>query len=367
MNKDCAIDHVKEKEEEEDSDDEETDDEEFMSYLTEMFVRLLGELKDSNKNEQKQIIEEVNGILDEMERKELESVLSDELSNKIHKMIKEKKLSMENAILLLKHIGYLKTLKRINIYDFEKISLGERIDKMNAEEEEKKEEKNKKLLADLCECYLLLTYRPSYEFISASCILCILKVASRKDETEEVQKDVEIALLALRYISQYFKVPEELYLNEIREIIKYHQKHHNLTSLAYQSAWQFLVNRMVYDNSPVEVIANELHFAREAISELEELTKCIDWKKNGDQMKEMEEENLLEKWITTLNIYFRGCEIRKKEHVVLIESIIQMLRAAKDYCSGISEKCIELLITVSYNTSVEIEDLLKCGAVEEGE
>ncbi|KAH7829798.1 uncharacterized protein MONOS_3341 [Monocercomonoides exilis] len=139
---------------------------------------------------------------------------------------------------------------------------------MIIDENEKKKEVNEKILTDLCESYLLLNRWPSSEMDSII-VPCLLKVASKKDETEEAQKEVEIALLALGNIGFW----EKLYLNEITDIIKYHQEHQNLTRLAYQSAWGILIYGFTKVDSLEEVIVNELHFVREATRELEELTK----------------------------------------------------------------------------------------------
>ncbi|KAH7819689.1 uncharacterized protein MONOS_17934 [Monocercomonoides exilis] len=72
---------------------------------------------------------------------------------------------------------------------------------MIAEEEEKKEKekRNEKLLVDLCECYLFLSCGFTHELLSV-CSPCLLKAASVKEESEENQKDVEMALLALSCI-----------------------------------------------------------------------------------------------------------------------------------------------------------------------
>ncbi|KAH7827005.1 uncharacterized protein MONOS_17350 [Monocercomonoides exilis] len=124
---------------------------------------------------------------------------------------------------------------------------------------------------------------------------CLLKIALNKQEDEETQKEVELALLALNNTG-LIKNDKELHLNKITEIIKYHQEHHNLTQLAYQSAWRLLVNRLWVDNCLEEVIVNELHFVREAARELEELSKCVDWtrkdKENGgkEEKKELNKE-----------------------------------------------------------------------------
>ncbi|KAH7819267.1 uncharacterized protein MONOS_2876 [Monocercomonoides exilis] len=329
----------------------------------EKFLKLLDDLENCNEDAQKQKIVEMNEIIDEMNEELFKSVFSKEMFDKIDEMIEEKKLTLENAVLLLKHIGYLKGLIKMWSNNFEDSKLIKRIEKMIAEEEKKKELKNEKLLVDICECYISLRSGFPPELLSI-CVPCLLKVALKKEESEETQKETEMALLALNRISAYRDVEQELYLNEIREIFKYHQEHHNLTRLSYQSVWEFLFCRLFYDGDLEDIILNELHLVREATRELEELSKCIDWKKNEDKMKEMKDESVLGRWISTLNIYFRECQIRKKEHVVLIGCIVQMLRAAKDNHREICEKCIELLITVSYNTTVEIEDLLKSGAVD---
>ncbi|KAH7818590.1 uncharacterized protein MONOS_17999 [Monocercomonoides exilis] len=73
----------------------------------------------------------------------------------------------------------------------------------------------------------------------------LLREGLKKGESEDVQKDVDLALSALGNIKLSSIMKREMYLNEITEIIKYHQAHHNLTHLAYQSAWQFLTSRTV--------------------------------------------------------------------------------------------------------------------------
>ncbi|KAH7815548.1 uncharacterized protein MONOS_18318 [Monocercomonoides exilis] len=102
--------------------------------------------------------------------------------------------------------------------------------------------------------------------LDSICVPCLLKVASKKEESEETQKEVEIALLALSN-TKYFGMKREMYLNKIKAIIEYHQEHHNLTRLAYQSTWQFLVARLECDKSLGDAIINALHFTREAARE----------------------------------------------------------------------------------------------------
>eukprot|EP00770_Monocercomonoides_exilis_P006452 MONOS_6417.1-p1 / transcript=MONOS_6417.1 / gene=MONOS_6417 / organism=Monocercomonoides_exilis_PA203 / gene_product=unspecified product / transcript_product=unspecified product / location=Mono_scaffold00202:8837-9448(-) / protein_length=183 / sequence_SO=supercontig / SO=protein_coding / is_pseudo=false len=182
-------------------------------------------------------------------------------------MIEEKKLTLENAILLLKHAGFWNALKDMPIHEFGKSSLENRFEKMIVEEEKKNEEKNEKLLVDLCECYLLLSNGLALTNIVSIIVPCLLKAALNKEENEEAQKEVEMALLALKNLGMWKHVEQELYLDKTIEIIKYHQEHYNLTRLAYQPAWQFLIFRFCKDKSLEELIANELHFAREAIKE----------------------------------------------------------------------------------------------------
>ncbi|KAH7820522.1 uncharacterized protein MONOS_301 [Monocercomonoides exilis] len=76
-------------------------------------------------------------------------------------MIEERKISMENALVLLKQIGYCNVLMDLWSRSFEESSLKKKIEKLKVEEEEKKEEKNEMLLVDLCECYVSLSYHLS--------------------------------------------------------------------------------------------------------------------------------------------------------------------------------------------------------------
>ncbi|KAH7822899.1 uncharacterized protein MONOS_15428 [Monocercomonoides exilis] len=241
--------------------------------LEDKFSKLFYELEHCNEDVQRKIIEETNGIVEEMNEEEFELVFTKDLYDKMNKMIEEKKVSMENTILLLKHVGYCDVLKNVWNPFVEESSLSKRFEQMIIDKNEKKKEgKNKKLLANLSECYLLLNRWASSEVILI-CMHCVLKVAMNKEESEEAQKEVEMALLALSNIAMWKIIEEKLFLKEIKEIIQYHQKCGNLTRLAYQSAWRFLVSRLWDDNSLEKVIVVEQHFAREAARELEELSK----------------------------------------------------------------------------------------------
>ncbi|KAH7819569.1 uncharacterized protein MONOS_7029 [Monocercomonoides exilis] len=165
-----------------------------------------------------------------------------------------------------------------------------------------------------------------------------------KEENEDAKKEAEMALLALNCIRNKYKVPEELYLDEIKEIIQHHQKRHNLTHLSYQSAWDFLINRFHTNIFLEDTIVNDLHFVREAAREIEELSKCVDWKKRkeGEEKKEKKtkEEIVLVRWVRTLETFSRLCKLRNEELAVIIGIIVQLFRAAKFF----SEDMIRVII-----------------------
>eukprot|EP00770_Monocercomonoides_exilis_P009699 MONOS_9651.1-p1 / transcript=MONOS_9651.1 / gene=MONOS_9651 / organism=Monocercomonoides_exilis_PA203 / gene_product=5' nucleotidase family protein / transcript_product=5' nucleotidase family protein / location=Mono_scaffold00406:16251-20821(+) / protein_length=884 / sequence_SO=supercontig / SO=protein_coding / is_pseudo=false len=288
-------------------------------------------------------------LADKMDKDELKTVFTTELFNKIHQMIEKKKIDLENAILLLKHIGYYKVLKGISLDGFGISLLNRRFEKMIFEEDQKKEGENEKLLSDLCECYMSLSFFFQTEMLRI-CVPCVLKVALKKEEEEEAQKDAEMALLTFRNIDIYYVVIEELYMKEMMEIMKYHQKHRNLTRHAYQSAWEFLMGRLYNNKSFEEVFVNELHFAREASRELEQLIQRVDWKRaeeeRGKEGKETKEEWTLMRWLNVISPYILECKLWNEELVELIGSIVNVYRTAKN------------------NFQVKIEDLLKSGAVD---
>ncbi|KAH7819650.1 uncharacterized protein MONOS_14701 [Monocercomonoides exilis] len=181
---------------------------------------------------------------------------------------------------------------------------------MIAEEDGKKEGKDEKLIADLGECNLYFGCSSSLE-LNSILVPCLLKVALKKEENEETQKEVEMALLALSCIDTYYNVSRVLYLNEIKEIIEYHQEHHNLTQLAYQSAWAFFIRGFYRDLSLEKIFVEELHFAREARRELEELSN----------------------------------------------SIVQVFAASKDFRIEISQQCVHSLRVAMRNRVVKVDDL----------
>ncbi|KAH7828088.1 uncharacterized protein MONOS_1616 [Monocercomonoides exilis] len=336
------------------------------TYRTKKFTELFSELEDCDEIEQKVGILEINKIIDEMNEEELESIFTPNLFNKVDKMIEEKKMTMKNAILLLKHVGYCNVLKNVCNRCFRGSSLNKIFEEMIFKEEKKRKEKDEKFLVDLCECYLLLSDCYSLKFVSV-CVPCLLKVALNKEESEENQKEVETALFTLSYIGKWNDVGKILFLEEIKEIIQYNQEHRNLTRLAYQSAIQFLTDRLYKDISLEQIIMNELHFVKEARRELEELIGCIDWKRERKEKrrgKEAKEELVLLRWLKILDFCFDLCKLWNEEYVGLIDSIAQVHRAAKENNREICFYCIYSFKLATENIVVKVEDLLNGGAVD---
>ncbi|KAH7815969.1 uncharacterized protein MONOS_13058 [Monocercomonoides exilis] len=307
----------------------------------------------------------MNKIMEDMRREEFLSVFTKELFNKIDEMIEEKKIRMENVRMLIKRVAYWIELKNAWYYSFEFSELSQRIREMIVEEDWKKEKKDEKLLIDLCKWCLSVSFSTSSKLISI-CLPCIMKAASNKEENEEAKEEVEMALLALNGYG-YCEISEELYLNEIKDIIQHHQEHHNLTRLAYQSAWQFLMNRFDKDKNLEAVIVNELHFVREAIKELEELTRNVNWKKEKEEErrgKEAKEEIVILRWFDIIMENISQCKLRNEEFIRFIGSIVELYRAAKDIHRGICGECIDFLRFAARSEPVKNDDLLKGGAID---
>ncbi|KAH7832512.1 uncharacterized protein MONOS_2707 [Monocercomonoides exilis] len=311
--------------------------------------------------------EEMNGMLNDMDKEELKQFFSKEEFDENYKLIELNKYPFEKALMLLKHIGHKNAKKPTKRQFFTNAFLKKRFGRVILEEGKKKEEKDEKLLIDLCECCLFWCERfdPTIDGLLVICVPCLLKVALNKEESKEAQKEIEYALLALSGFCEEPKMPEELYSNEIKEIIQHHQKHHNLTRLAYQSAWQFLYCRKFDKRETEEAIMNELHFVREAISELEELMGCIDWKSKEEdgRGKEREEVITLIRWLQTLESLFL-CRSWNEEHAELIRSVARVYLASKDSHRDVSYWCIDSFRCSAYNRAVNINELLKNGAIE---
>ncbi|KAH7822655.1 uncharacterized protein MONOS_7273 [Monocercomonoides exilis] len=177
--------------------------------IMEKFTELFDELEHCDEEEQKQKIEEMNVLMDEMNKDEIYFAFPKERRNKVNEMIEKKKFSIENTIFMLKHFVYCKALK-VNPCLFGCFSsLNKRLEKMIIDEDEKKkEERNEKLLTDLCECYVILVDGHIGGEMLSICVPCLLKVALKKEENEEIQKDVEMALLTLSYAGCGVKLNE---------------------------------------------------------------------------------------------------------------------------------------------------------------
>ncbi|KAH7827546.1 uncharacterized protein MONOS_17328 [Monocercomonoides exilis] len=333
--------------------------------VTKRFLVLFDELGHCTEIEQKQKIKKMNRLIDEMDKKELRFTFTLEYFETIDKMIEEKKLTFDNAILLMKHIGYWIALINMTVYGFFTSSLCKRIQEMIIIEEKLKEGKNESLLVDLCECYLLINDVKSSELLSI-CVPCLMKVALRKEDSKDIQEEVEMALISINNINEYKFIEKELFLSNVTEIFQNYQEHRNLTRLAYQSAWQFLVFRLWCHGNLRDVIVNELHFAREATRELEELIECVDWKRKEDEMSKEEAKaaSIAKRWLATLAFFFQSFILMNEEFILLICRIVEVFRVAKDNCREICNRCIDSVIYAAGNRAMKVEYLLKSGAVD---
>eukprot|EP00770_Monocercomonoides_exilis_P013467 MONOS_13415.1-p1 / transcript=MONOS_13415.1 / gene=MONOS_13415 / organism=Monocercomonoides_exilis_PA203 / gene_product=unspecified product / transcript_product=unspecified product / location=Mono_scaffold00824:16031-16568(-) / protein_length=127 / sequence_SO=supercontig / SO=protein_coding / is_pseudo=false len=103
------------------------------------------------------------------------------------------------------------------------------------------------------------------------CMTCVLKAASKKEDDEETKKEVEIALVSLSSIDYWKQLENTRHLGNIAEIIIYHQQNHNLTSLAYQSIWEFLIGKTFHLKNLENLIDDKLKFIQQAAVELKDL------------------------------------------------------------------------------------------------
>ncbi|KAH7821075.1 uncharacterized protein MONOS_18643 [Monocercomonoides exilis] len=330
------------------------------------FLKLFRELEGCNEEEQKQKIEEMNGTMEEMNEEEFLSIFTKELFNRIAQMIEVGKLRLENVSVLLKSMGHRKTFTLVEKGDFDYSLLGERFEssinfaKMFVE-------KNEKLIVDIFECYVML--RCNYFLFSEDVLLaivpCLLKIAQNKEGSEEVQKEVEMALLALSLIKVDNLKDFDLDLNEVTEIIEYHQEHHNLTRLAYLSVWLFLLNRFQSERNLEEDFMSKLHFEREAARELEELTECVDWNEKARETKRMKGlQIMILKWINGILDFLCCFQLWNDECCVLIRCIVGVCKEAKKNEGEMYRKCINDFRNMASLKNVRIDTLLREGVVD---
>ncbi|KAH7831262.1 uncharacterized protein MONOS_3890 [Monocercomonoides exilis] len=326
----------------------------------------LVELKQSSATKQKVVVEKMDELMKDINQEEFTFIFTTEMMDKIDKMIEEKKITLENALWLLKCVGQCEVLKILWNGSFYFSLLCRRFERMIVDEDKKKkEDKNEKLMIDLCECYMFHYDRDLSEILPII-LPCVLNVALKKEESEETLKEVEIALLAISCTGYWRKMQKELYLNEIKEIVQYHQEHHNLTPLAYQSTWKFLITRLYKDKSLSEVFVNELHFSREAARELEEPEKHVDWKIKENEMKKTKEVKEISKWIEMVDDFFEYSEQWNDECVVLVRCLSKLCVMARENFKAIVIEYCEIFSSIICSQPVlaVANDVLKGGVFD---
>ncbi|KAH7828889.1 uncharacterized protein MONOS_16356 [Monocercomonoides exilis] len=219
-------------------------------------------------------------------------------------------------------------------------------------------------LVDLCECYSMNIDIEIPETLTPVIMSCLLRVALRKDESKETRNEVEMALVSLGNIGYKTRIEQEVYLNEIMKIILNHQEHNNLTRLAYQSAWQFLTQRLSVCGRLEEVIVKELHFAREAANEMEHLIKYVDWTPNEDKVKKEMVVGFVKRWIAITEKCISRCYSLRFESDEILECLVRLHGASKENHKSVSKECIRVLGNMIFKKSVRVKALLKSGAVE---
>eukprot|EP00770_Monocercomonoides_exilis_P015039 MONOS_14985.1-p1 / transcript=MONOS_14985.1 / gene=MONOS_14985 / organism=Monocercomonoides_exilis_PA203 / gene_product=unspecified product / transcript_product=unspecified product / location=Mono_scaffold01120:4915-5803(+) / protein_length=270 / sequence_SO=supercontig / SO=protein_coding / is_pseudo=false len=208
-----------------------------------------------------------------MSVKELGCVFAGKAFEKIFEMVEGEKLVLEDGIMLLKHVGYFKALSDIHTDNDGESSFRKRFERRVMNEEWKKGPKKEKMLNDVCECYAL-SYEQFVTFnFSLVCVPRLLGVASNKGDSQDAQKEVETALLALSHIGEDEYVEEDVFMSSIVSVIVRHQQNSNLTQLAYQSAWQFLMNRMHTKAQMESAMSMHFGFVEEGRRELAEKGK----------------------------------------------------------------------------------------------
>ncbi|KAH7815465.1 uncharacterized protein MONOS_14359 [Monocercomonoides exilis] len=301
-----------------------------------------------------------------MDERNLETLYSAEMFNEIGQMIEDEELSLEKAILLLKQMGRCKMMESIASFGFDESQLSKRLAKMAVEEEKKNERKNKKLLVDVCECHLSLfqfyfSFEPELLLV---CQPCLLEVALSKEESEERQKEVEMALLALSCIPDFAPIEKERYVSEMAEIIEYHEEHRNLTHLASQSAWLFFVKRIGKERELEKVIVKELDLMREAARELEELKNGVDWEKTERRVKKRKEVRMIRRWFGTLWSFFSNSRMHCAECAEFVRCVAKTITSAKESCREVFSECFGLFRYMVSKDAGYVGDLLKGGAVD---
>ncbi|KAH7818420.1 uncharacterized protein MONOS_8791 [Monocercomonoides exilis] len=330
--------------------------------LAERFSKLISMFNICSEAQQMVSIKELNTMMEKMEKTEFNDALTVELFNKINGMIGGNKIIPNEAIILIKQIGYWKAMKIISNCNFKSSLLSKRFELIISKE------KNEKLLADLCECYLLLYDSYINEEMNSTCLPCLLKVASDKEESPEAQKEVELALLALSEASRVMRVKQEDHLTEVVKIIVYHEEHHNLTKLAFQSAWRLMIFNLPNDVGLQFIVVNMMNFAGVAKRELEELAKSLEWKRKEEGKEKSGAESgaaqLMIRWFVVIDTFFVSCSLFDKEYSELIRFIVELYRAVRENEREILDRCNFVLFLVSHKLNIGIDTLMECGVLD---
>ncbi|KAH7823572.1 uncharacterized protein MONOS_18622 [Monocercomonoides exilis] len=344
----------------------------YVSPLKSKLDDLFADLDKCGNVVQKLIIKEINKALEQMNKEDLKYTMTQKLFDNLHSLIDKKKLSLENALAMLKSIGYHKELRKIYGENNSSQALSNRFRKM-IENEERKEKKggNENLLTDLCECYLLLFDGSCEEEISRTVAICLLKVASNKDTSEEAQNKVEIALLAMGKgnISIVLQDKYDYFLNEISEIIRYHQDHRNLSHLSYQSAWFFILYRLKRNKQSENLwkfFVTKKDFYREATKELNELSKCVNRikKEKKEMRKEIKNFYIIERWLHVFTEVVDVQILLVEIQIDIMKCVANISRRTKDSFIGIREKCTDIIMKVLDGGVMNTFDLIGGGAVD---
>ncbi|KAH7824735.1 uncharacterized protein MONOS_17504 [Monocercomonoides exilis] len=332
--------------------------------LTENFTEIFSRIKNCSDAKQKILFSEISEVIERMNETEFNSVISKDLFNEIDKIIEKKTILFENALLLLKIFGKWKVFKEINNSCFIKSILHNRIESLILEEKKENEKKNTNFLIDLYECYLLLKGNHFHEKATIIIVPCLAEFALNKDKNPRTQKEVEFALLALGNIPSFpLKIEKDWYLKEMVEIMKYHQEHHNLTHLAYQSSWRFVLNRFKSERIPNDKIVNEFHFAREIAKEIKSLTACVDWKKKKEEKKKTKEQIVIDRWFKDLQENLFEVDLWNEENAELTESLAMLFKSSKDNYVELYNQCFDVFTKMINLRRVLPFDLLKGGVI----
>ncbi|KAH7822233.1 uncharacterized protein MONOS_17707 [Monocercomonoides exilis] len=334
----------------------------------ERFSKLISGLRNFNKTDQKEIIKELESVMKAMDKNELKGALTVGVFEEIKRMIEDRKLGSDNDYLLMKCIGYWKAMKNIVICNFGKSSLCKRFELMIFEEMNKKEGKNEKRLIGLYESYYLLSDDSIHENLAPIITSCLLKVASDKEESPETEKEVEMALLALSEGSRGILVKGAQHLQEITRIIFHHNDHRNLTQLAFQCAWRFMINNWNSNSNSQIVVVKYMNFLTVVKRELEELAKCVDWKREDEEkensLAEPKATQIIVRWLDVLGYFFIMCNKWDDDFYELVRFIVELFRTARDNEQEISEMCAHALKMLAHNENSSVDAFEKCGVLD---